>query len=75
MPWHVGTSDSCPASKPYAVVEEGSGAVRGCHPTRKAAIQQLRALYVNVPEARPKAVAEWEAAMAELIELAGVDLD
>lgn len=75
MPWRVGSADSCPASKPFAVVNTEDGDVRGCHPTRKAAIQQLRALYVNVPEARPKAVADWEAAMAELIELAGAELD
>ncbi len=71
MPWRVTSGDSkCPDSKPFAVVNTEDGDVRGCHETRQAAIKQLRALYVNVPEGRPKDIAEWSAAMDNLIEQA-----
>jgi hypothetical protein len=63
MPWHVEKNSSCPASKPFGVVNTADGDVRGCHATRQAAVQQLRALYVNVPEGRPKDIAGWSALM------------
>ncbi len=52
MPWRiVENSPSCPTSKPYAVVKEGTGRVEGCHDTRASANAQLRALYANEPRA------------------------
>jgi hypothetical protein len=73
MPWKVVKGGgSCPDSKPYAVVNTEDGERRGCHETRGGAVSQLRALYVNVPEGRPKAVAEWAALMDHVIELAEV---
>jgi hypothetical protein len=47
MPWIVVKkgNKSC-------VVNKQTGSVKGCHPTRREALAQLRALYVNVPEAR-----------------------
>jgi len=47
MPWHIGTSDECPASKPHAVIKDADGSVAGCHPTRKKAEAQMAALYAN----------------------------
>lgn len=47
MPWHIGSSDSCPASKPYAVIKDADGSVSGCHATRKEAEAQMAALYAN----------------------------
>ncbi len=49
MPWHIGTSASCPASKPYAVIKDADGSVAGCHPTKAKAQKQLAALYANEP--------------------------
>lgn len=47
MPWHIGTSASCPSSKPYAVIKDADGKVAGCHPTKAAAKKQLAALYAS----------------------------
>lgn len=47
MPWHVGSSKSCPVSKPFAVIKNADGSVAGCHPTKKAAQKQMAALYAN----------------------------
>ena len=52
MPWSVKRLDSCPESKPWAVVNDESGATEGCHETEQAAQAQQAALYANVPEAR-----------------------
>jgi hypothetical protein len=49
MPWKVVKRGS-----KYLVVNELNGHVKGTHETRKQAVQQLRALYANVPEARTK---------------------
>lgn len=51
MPWHVAKSSSCPASKPWAVLKQGSSKPVGCHPTKKAAQDQMAALYANEPAA------------------------
>lgn len=45
MPWHVGKSSSCPASKPFAVIKDDDGEVEGCHPTKARARRQMAALY------------------------------
>lgn len=51
MPWRVERSASCPASKPFAVVNQDTGRRMGCHATRAAARQQLAALNANEPQA------------------------
>jgi hypothetical protein len=51
MPWHIGTSDECPASKPYAVIKDDDGDVAGCHETREKAEAQLAALYASETKA------------------------
>lgn len=45
MPWHIGQSAECPASRPYAVIQDADGSVAGCHKTREAAEKQMGALY------------------------------
>lgn len=53
MPYHLGKSKQCPASKPYAVLkEDGTVAPGGCHETREGALKHQRALTVNVPDAK-----------------------
>lgn len=47
MPWHIGSSDSCPASKPHAVIKDSDGSVAGCHETKDQARKQLSALYAS----------------------------
>lgn len=47
MPWHVGTSSQCPASKPHAVIKDSDGSVVGCHATKEKANKQLAALNAN----------------------------
>lgn len=53
VPWHiVETSAQCPASKPWGVANDADGDVGGrCHETRERAIEQMRALYANEPDA------------------------
>lgn len=46
MPYDIERTDSCPASKPFGVIGP-NGKVHGCHPSKKAAEQQRRALYAN----------------------------
>lgn len=71
MPWRVvKAGNKCPASKPFAVVNSDDGELRGCHPSKPSAIQQLRALYKNVPEGRHKATQEWQDFLDHLAELA-----
>ena len=46
MPWNVSEGHGdCPGDSPFAVVKTSDGSVAGCHPTRQAAVEQLRALY------------------------------
>jgi len=47
MPWHVGTSDTCPSSKPHAVIKDSDGTVEGCHATEEQAKAQVAALYAS----------------------------
>jgi len=54
VPYVIKRDDRCPASKPFAVVNQQTGDLRGCHPTEDHARQQQKALYVNVPDARPQ---------------------
>jgi hypothetical protein len=48
----VPNSASCPASKPFAVVQNSNGKTVGCHPTKAKAQAQLAALNINVRAAR-----------------------
>lgn len=59
-PWHIGASESCPSSKPFAVIKNADDSVAGCHPTKVAAKKQLAALYANESNAL-----EGELVMAE----------
>lgn len=47
MPWHVARSDQCPASKPFAVIKDGTSEVEGCHESEDAAQRQMAALYAS----------------------------
>ena len=49
MPWSVGKSSKCPASKPWAVTKDSDGTVEGCHASAAAAKKQQAALYANEP--------------------------
>lgn len=46
MPWHIEESAACPASRPYAVIKDGTDEVEGCHPSEAAAERQLTALNI-----------------------------
>jgi hypothetical protein len=50
MPWEVGTHESCPASKPHAVLVKGSGKLVNCHASKDKAQAQVAALYANTKE-------------------------
>jgi hypothetical protein len=53
VPYHLGKSASCPASKPHAVLkEDGTVVSGGCHATRAEALKHQRALTVNVEDAQ-----------------------
>jgi 2'-5' RNA ligase len=47
MPWHVAKSSECPASSPWAVIKDDTGAVEGCHATKRDAQDQMAALYAQ----------------------------
>jgi len=49
MPWKV-----VKRGNKWQVVNSETGDVKGTHPSRRRAAAQMRALYVNVPESRPK---------------------
>lgn len=49
MPWEISTHDSCPASKPFAVIKQGVGTLVACHDTKESATQQMKALYASEP--------------------------
>lgn len=51
MPWHVGSSDRCPVSRPFAVLKDETGDLEGCHPTADAAERQVAALYASESDA------------------------
>jgi hypothetical protein len=53
MPWHIGKSDECPSSKPYAVIKDADNSVAGCHSTREKAEKQLAALYASETKVEP----------------------
>jgi hypothetical protein len=47
VPWLIEMDNAgCPASRPHAVVKEGTGEVEGCHATHEAAERQLTALNI-----------------------------
>lgn len=47
MPYHVGKSTECPASKPHAVIKTSDGKVLGCHESEKSAHEQIAAIEAN----------------------------
>ena len=47
MPYHVGTSSECPASKPHAVVKDSDGKVMGCHSSVADANRQIAAIHAS----------------------------
>lgn len=47
MPYYIGKSQKCPASKPYAVIKKTDGKVMGCHASKFDAGKQVKALYAN----------------------------
>ena len=51
MPWSVRRSESCPPSKPWAVIKDEDGSTVACHETRESAVTQVAALYAKVAEA------------------------
>lgn len=51
MPWHkVEGHSECPVSEPWAVVEDDTGDVVGCHGSEQSANAQLAALNANVED-------------------------
>jgi hypothetical protein len=53
MPWIVEKdTKACPVGKPWAVKNQQTGDLRGCHATQGEARDQQKALYANVPESR-----------------------
>lgn len=60
MPYHVGKSESCPASKPYAVIKDSDGEVLGCHETKESAESQITAINLNESKS-------WQAKMDEVL--------
>ena len=60
MPYHIGKSEECESSKPYAVIKDSDGKVMGCHATEQKAKDQLAALHINEKSA-------WEKQMSEIM--------
>jgi HK97 family phage prohead protease len=55
MPYTVGEdTNACPVGKPWAVKNQATGKVHGCHPSKAKAMEQQKALYANVPDATTK---------------------
>lgn len=51
MPYQMEENYShCPAEKPWAVVNQQTGDLKGCHARRQDALAHLRALYANEPK-------------------------
>lgn len=47
MPWHIGSHESCPVSKPHAVIKDSDGSLAGCHASEADASKQMAALYAK----------------------------
>jgi len=48
MPWHVTrTHPDCTGENNWAVVKDADNTVAGCHPSKRAANDQLAALYAS----------------------------
>lgn len=58
MPWKVEHDGRCGKSKPWAVIKETDGSLVACHPTKAAAMVQLRALYASEEKAMDEPVLE-----------------
>jgi len=50
MPWHVAKSDTCPSSKPWAVIKDDDSSVVACHESEESAEDQVAALYASENE-------------------------
>jgi hypothetical protein len=49
MPWHISKRPGdCGKAKPWAVVQDSTGKVVGCHTSKADAQKQMAALYANV---------------------------
>lgn len=66
MPYAVKKNGKCGASKPYAVVEDETNDVMGCHETEQEANAQLAALYTSEPEIQVESdsLGAWEGILA-----------
>lgn len=74
MPWHTAKSDTCPKSKPWAVITDDTGKTHGCFESRTAAMKQMAVLYMkqkkgeiameDAPELTPLL---WEQLMAAIV--------
>ena len=71
MPYIIRRDSRCPVSKPWAVVNQQTSDLRGCHASKQHARQQQKALYVNVPDAHPQRSGEPEDVTGPAIEKAG----
>lgn len=60
MPYHISKSESCPSSKPYAVIKDADGEIMGCHESRSSAEDQLAAIHINE-------VSSWQEKMDEVM--------
>jgi hypothetical protein len=72
MPWSVKKDSRCPASKPWGVINDQTGALvpGGCHATKQEARAHQSALYVN----EPQAAAVEGVTVPPLVTIPGVDL-
>lgn len=52
MPYDIGKSKKCPASRPWAVTKKTDGSLLACHETEAKASGQVSAVYAS--EAKPK---------------------
>ena len=60
MPWHIGKSKQCPASKPHAVIKDSDKSVAGCHKSEAKAKKQLAALYASEERSMSNLEKIWE---------------
>jgi hypothetical protein len=65
MPWRIGTHESCPASKPHAVLAKAGGKLMGCHASEEEAKAQIAALYAKEPKAKSMKYEDVERYFAE----------
>lgn len=54
MPYVIREDSNAPEHERYKVINQQTGDIRGKFPTEKAARQQQKALYANIPDADQK---------------------